>query len=30
MLSCCHLVPLAWRRTRPVAAAGAIAVVCLV
>lgn len=29
-LSCSLLIPLAWRRTRPVAAAGAIAVVCLV
>ena len=29
-LSCSLLIPLAWRRTRPVAAAAAIAVVCLV
>jgi signal transduction histidine kinase len=29
-LSCALLIPLAWRRTRPIAAASAIAVVCLV
>lgn len=30
LLSCCLLLPLAWRRTRPEVAAGVVVLVCLV